>query len=45
MTAHHDNELLLRPGCDYGGLYEQLYMCIQENRERIFYTRIMSQFW
>ena len=30
MTAHHDNELLLRPGNDYGNLYEQLYMYIQE---------------
>ena len=43
MTAHSDNELFLRPGNDYGNLYEQLYMYIQENGEHISYTRIMSQ--
>ena len=25
MTAQHEHELLLRPGCDYGNLDEQLY--------------------
>ena len=36
MTAHHEHELLLRPGCDYGNLYEQL--CYVYSRKKRTYT-------
>ena len=36
MTTQHEHELLPRPGCDYGNLYEQLYYVY--SRKKKIYT-------
>ena len=38
-TAQHETDFLLRPGCNYGNVYEQLYKYIQEKKRTfIIYT-------